>query len=393
MDCAQNVTFGLQFRFRAWRILFAVTHNMTRKILTMTALIGGGLFASTGWADFQRGYVSMMGSSTLVPFVKAAANRVKGKAPLVQASGTGGGIKLFCEGTGAESPDIALASREMKPKERDECRRNGVGDAVELKIGYDAVILAQSKKSDPWSLTDKEARIAFAKYLAERNGQMALNPNKTWSDVKRSLPSTPIELLGPPNTSATHDAFVDLISDLECKGPPWVPAGSREPTSDMLRKCRSVREDGVYKEGRENDETHVARIAESTTPKLGVFGYKMITDNASKLRAIPINGVEPTYENVSSNAYLGSRPLYLYVKPNAISRTPGMKEFLAEITSEGAWGDKGYLKSAGLITMPASERATYAAKLKDVGVSSTLSKAAPTAGKKSSTKKSSSKKK
>jgi phosphate transport system substrate-binding protein len=221
---------------------------------------------------------------------------------------------------------------------------------------------------------------------------MALNPNKTWRDVKRSLPSTPIELLGPPNTSATHDAFVDLISDLECKGPPWVPAGSREPTSDMLRKCRSVREDGVYKEGRENDDTHVARIAEATSPKLGVFGYKMITDNASKLRAIPINGVEPTYENVSSNAYLGSRPLYLYVKPNAISRTPGMKEFLTEITSEGAWGDKGYLKSAGLITMPASERATYAAKLKSVGVSPALSKSAPTSGK-SSAKKSSSKKK
>jgi phosphate transport system substrate-binding protein len=271
----------------------------------------------------------------------------------------------------------------MKEKEKLDCQRNGVSQILELKIGYDAVILAQSKKGDAWTLTDKEARLAFAKWLAARNGQMELNANNTWDDIKRSLPGTPIELLGPPNTSATHDAFIDLISDLECKGPPWVPAGAREPTADMLRKCRSVREDGVYKEGRENDETHVARIADATSPKLGVFGYKMMVDNASKLRAIPINGVEPTYENISSKAYLGSRPLYLYVKSNSIGRTPGLREFLSEITSENAWGEKGYLRTAGLITMSASERATYAAKLKEAGVSSAI--AAPSSSPSSKT--------
>lgn len=346
---------------------------MTRKIIPLTAIISGSLIATSSLADFQRGYVSMMGSSTLVPFVKAAADRTKGKPPLIQASGTGGGIKLFCEGHGAEAPDIAIASRAMKEKEKLDCQRNGVSQILELKIGYDAVILAQSKKGEAWTLTDKEARLAFAKWLASRDGQMELNSHKNWDDIKHSLPGTPIELLGPPNTSATHDAFIDLISDLECKGPPWVPAGAREPTSDMLRKCRSVREDGVYKEGRENDETHVARVADAATPKLGVFGYKMMVDNASKLRAIPINGVEPTYENISSKAYLGSRPLYLYVKSNNIGRTPGLHEFLSEITSESAWGEKGYLKTVGLITMSASERATYATKLKDAGVSSTIS--------------------
>ena len=365
---------------------------MTKKVLTVTALIGTGIFAGSAWADFQRGYTSMMGSSTLVPFVKASAARVKAKPPLVQASGTGGGIKLFCEGTGAESPDVAMASRAMKVKERDECRRNGVGDIVELKIGYDALILAQSKKSDPWSLTDKEARLAFAKWIAERNGQMILNPNKNWKDVKGSLPGTPIDLLGPPTTSATYDAFVDLISDLECKGPPWVPAGAREPTADLLRKCRTVREDGVYKEGRENDETHVARVADATSPKLGVFGYKMLKDNATKLRAIPINGVEPTEENVASNAYVGSRPLYLYVKANNISRTPGLREFLSEISSENAWGDKGYLKSAGLIPMPSTERSSYSAKLRESGVSSALSGSPSSSGKASAKKSSKSKK-
>ncbi len=354
---------------------------MTKNFLMAAALVGGGLFASTGMAEFQRGYVSMMGSSTVVPFVKAAADHLKGKAPLVQASGTGGGIKLFCEGTGPESPDIAIASRAMKTKEHDECRRNGVGDVLELKIGYDAVILAQSRKAEPWSLTNVEARKAFAKWLAERDGPMALNPNKTWKDVKASLPAMPIELLGPPNTSATHDAFIDLISDLECKGSPWVPAGAREPTADMLRKCRSVREDGIYREGRENDQTQIDLIADSASPKLGVFGYKMVTDHAGKIRAIPINGVEPTYENISSGAYLGTRPLYLYIKSNNIGRTPGLKEFLAEISSEEAWGEKGYLRAAGLVTMPASERASYVAKLKEYGVSAAAAKEAAPAKK------------
>lgn len=364
---------------------------MTKKILTVTALIGAGLFTGTSWAEFQRGYVSMMGSSTVVPFVKAAGERAarsgKIKAPLIQASGTGGGIKLFCEGTGPESPDIAITSRALKTKEREECRRNGIADILELKIGYDAVILAQSKKGEPWSLTDKEARLAFAKWLAQRSGEMGLNPNKNWKDVKGSLPDAPIELLGPPNTSATYDAFVDLISELECKGPPWVPAGSREPTADMLRKCRSIREDGAYKEGHENDETHVARIAEAATPKLGVFGYRMVSENGGKIRAIPINGVEPTYENISSNAYLGSRPLYLYVKSNNIGRTPGLREFLGEISSESAWGDKGYLKSAGLITMPASERAENAAKLKQFGISSSAAASTASSAGKAAAKK------
>jgi len=363
---------------------------MKRLVFSTCAVIGGVFLANTSFADFQRGYVSMMGSSTVVPFVKAAADKVRIKPPLIQASGTGGGIKLFCEGMGPQSPDIALASRAIKAKERDECSRNGIADVLELKIGYDALILAQSKKAEPWSLTNKEARLAFAKWLAERNGAMELNPNKTWRDVKDSLPATPIELLGPPTTSATYDAFDDLISDLECKGPPWVPAGAREPTADMLRKCRSVREDGVYKEGAENDVTHISRIVESTTPKLGVFGYKMMTEHASKLRAIPINGVEPTYENISTRSYLGARPLYLYVKSKSIGRTPGLREFLTEITSEHAWSEKGYLRTAGLIAMPASERATYAAKLKDVGVSSALANSPSNPAKAAPSKKSSS---
>ena len=365
---------------------------MSKKCLVVSALIGTGMFAATASAEFERGYVSMMGSSTVVPFVKAAAEHIQGKQPLIQASGTGGGIKLFCEGNGPESPDIAIASRAMKTKERDECVRDGVTDILELKIGYDAVILAQSKKAEPWTLTDREARTAFAKWLAERDGQMKLNPHKTWKDVKESLPATRIELLGPPNTSSVHDAFIDLISDLECKGPPWVPAGAREATADMLRKCRSLREDGIYREGRENDEIHVAQVADASGSSLGVFGYKMLTDHAAKLRAIPINGVEPTFENISTGAYLGTRPLYLYVKANHIGRTPGLREFLSEISSEAAWGDHGYLRAAGLITMPAGERATYVAKLKELGITAGAASKSAAPAKSSAVKKASGKK-
>jgi len=342
---------------------------MLRKSVTLV-LLGLTVFSTTSIADFQRGYVSIMGSSTVVPFAQAVADKISrgGRlhAPLIQSSGTGGGIKLMCDSLGAESPDIAIASREMKKKEKDECQKNGV-DVFELKVGYDGLILVQSRRAEPWSLTGKETRLAFAKWIA--NGpQMDPNPNKTWHDVKPSLPATPIQVLGPPTTSATHDAFIDLISELECKHEPWVPAGASEPSADMLRKCRSVREDRVYQEGRENDLDQVSQIAASSGSELGILGYKIYMDNTSKVRAIPIDGVEPTYENISAGTYIGARPLYLYVKTANIGRTPGFKEFLSEFINENAWGDKGYLRKEGLVSMPSTERSSYTNKLAAFGI-------------------------
>ena len=341
--------------------------------LLAAALVGLSLHTSPAVAEFQRGYVAMMGSSTIVPYVKEAGEKASSHghlhAPLIQASGTGGGIKLFCEGYGPESPDVALASRAMKPKEREDCERNGVAKILEVKIGYDALILAQSAKAEPWTLSHDEARMAFAKWLVSHDGTMALNPNHQWKDVKASLPNTRIALLGPPATSGSHDAFLDLISELECKKLPWVPQGPKDITADLQRKCRSIREDGIYKEGRDNDLSHVDMIATSSTPAIGLFGYKMLIDHSDKLHAIPIDGIEPTYANISSDTYMGARPLYLYVKARNVGVTPGLSEFLAEITSEDAFGDKGYLRKAGLITLPAQDRAAMAALLKDAGVS------------------------
>lgn len=332
----------------------------------------GALVSTPLFAEFQRGYIAMMGSSTVVPFAKAAGDHFSKRGhfhePLIQSAGTGGGLKLFCEGTGPESPDIALASRAIKKREREECARNGLSDVIELKIGYDALLLAQSAKNPPWSLTANEVRMAFAKWVAKADGTMVLNPNHTWKDVRDTLPKEPIELLGPPTTSSVHDAFIDLISELECTKAPWVPAGAKEPTPDLLHKCRSLREDGVYREGSDQDENHVDLIAKSVQPRLGVFGYQMIQRHAQELRALPIDGIEPTYASISADRYAGTRPLYLYVKGAALNRVPGLREFLAEITSEAAWGDQGYLRKAGLITLPLSEREALVSTLRSGGV-------------------------
>jgi len=348
---------------------------MTFRALARTLpLLGLFMVSLPTQADFQRGYVSMVGSSTVVPFAKASADRfAKGgrfHEALIQASGTGGALALFCESNGAEAPDVALASRPIKAREKDACSKNGIGEVVELKIGYDALILVQSKKIDPWSLTAKEARLAFAKWLAQPDGTMSLNPNHTWKDVRDTLPAEPIAILGPPITSSSYDAFIDLISELECKQAPWVPAGAKEPTPDLLHKCRSVREDGIYRDG--DDEEHVALIASARHPEVGVFGYKLLQDHLKEVRAIPIDGIEPTYTNISSDAYPGSRPLYLYVKASAISKTPGLREFLSEVVSERSWGDNGYLRKAGLITLPASERDAIVSKLQSYGINPSL---------------------
>lgn len=349
---------------------------MHTKFVTHATLLATALFATTALAEFQKGYATLVGSTAVLPYAKAIGDKVASQgrvhAPLVQALGTGGSIKLFCEGMGPESPDVALASREMKEKEKAECARNGI-NVLELKIGYDAMILGQSLKAEPWTLSSMEARMAFAKWLVGPDGAMVLNPNKTWRDIKSSLPATPIELLGPPMTSSTHEELVDMISGLKCKGKPWIPEGSTAPTEDLLHKCRSIREDRVYQEGREDDMGQLNMIARADHAQIGVFDYKMIQDNADKIRPIPIDGVSPTYENIASGAYVGVRPMYFYIKMVKIGSTPGLKEILGELITDRAWGDKGYLRDLGLIAMPLAERTAAIARLEAFGVTPGIS--------------------
>ena len=364
-----------------------------RPVIALAALVGAGAFSASTMADFHRDYITIVGSSAVVPFAKAVGERFSKarnfQAPLLQSTGTGGGIKLFCEGLGAESPDIVITSRAIKPKEREECRTNGVSDLLELKIGYGGIVLAQSRKAPPLSLTRKEARLALAKWIADADGKLVPNPHRTWKDINPALPDGRIEVYGPPVASGGYDAFVDLISDLECKGRPWIADGKREPTPDQLKKCRSLREDGVYIEGRENDEDHLAHLAASPS-KLAIFDYKLVEANRSQIRAVPIDGVEPAYETIATKAYAGTRPLFLYVKKSSLAGTPGLREFLAEFTSENAWGDKGYLRTLGLVAMPSDERATYTAEVRSLGISPSLATsrgASPAKGTKPAAKK------
>jgi phosphate transport system substrate-binding protein len=345
---------------------------MHRHLLARAALISTALISGTAAADFQRAYIYTVGSSTVLPYAKAVGEHyskaAKAQMPLQQSTGTGGGIKLFCEGAQGETPDIVNTSRPMKAKERKECQTNGVSDILEIKIGYDGLVMAQSKRSPPLSLSRKEARAALAKWVAGEDGKPVLNPNKSWNQINPALPEQPIEVLGPPAASGTYDAFVDLVSELECKGRPWVETGKTEPTPDLLRKCRSLREDGVYVEGREHDENQLARLAQAPGA-VEIMDYRDFTEHHAHLRAVPIDGLEPSHETIAAKTYAGTRPLYLYVKTAHLGLTPGLKEYVAEFISEHASGDKGYLKTLGLVPMAADERATTIDAVKAQGIS------------------------
>lgn len=348
-------------------------------VLCATAVYG----VSASAAEFQRRYIRIVGSNAVAPYAKAVGERYakakKAQVPLLEATSTGGGIKLFCEGASDATPDIAVSSRAMKPKEREECQANGVGDILEVKIGYDGLVLAQGKKAPPLDLGRKEARLALAKWVAGPDGQLAPNPHKTWKDISPAFPDQPLAVQGPAPTSGAYDALVDMVSESECQGRPWVAAGQAEPTADALRKCRALRDDGVYVEGREGDESQVFLLA-SAPAKVAVLDYKLLADHADQLRAIPIDGVEPTAESIGSRRYAGTRPLFLYVKGAHLGLTPGLKDYVAEFASEKTWGEQGYLQKLGLVVMPPAERASYVDAVKAAGITPS-SAAAPAAGK------------
>jgi phosphate transport system substrate-binding protein len=348
---------------------------MQKRRLAFTHLLSAGMFAFSAvseGAEFHRGYISIVGSSVVEPFAKAVGEKFsKGKryqTPLLQSSGTGGGVKLFCEGLAAESPDVVLTSRPLKPKEVAECKSHGVDNILQLQIGYTASVFVQAKSAPPLALSRSQLRDAAAKWLAAGEGEPEQNPHKFWRDIDSSLPASRIEILGPPAGSGGYDAFIELISDPVCKARPWVSGGQSEPTADMLRKCRAIRDDGVYKEGRENDESHIARLMAAPNA-VAMFDYGMLAQQGNRLRAIPIDGVEPSPATIAAKTYPAGRPLYVNAKQSSIIGAPGLKEYLAEFANENAWGEKGYLQSLGLIVMSPADRARMASNLKAAGIS------------------------
>lgn len=311
----------------------------------------GALALGIGAAQ-ARDQIRIVGSSTVFPFTTAVAERFaqggQFPAPVVESTGTGGGIKLFCEGVGENTPDFANASRAIKEDELATCRQNGV-TPVEIKVGFDGIVLASSSEGEEFPLTKEQIFNALAKQVV-KDGQTVANPHQNWSDIDPALPNAKIEVLGPPPTSGTRDAFVELVMAEAC--PEAISAANEDA-------CGEIREDGAFVEAGENDNLIVQKL-EANPDAVGVFGFSFLDQNADKLTGHPVEGVEPTFENIASGDYPVSRSLFVYAKKEHADVIPGMKAFIAEYTSDAAWGPEGYLADKGLIPLPDAERAAAA---------------------------------
>ena len=335
---------------------------MFKKTVILTAL---ALLATTGVAE-ARDQVRVVGSSTVFPFATAVAERFgktsSFKTPVIESTGSGGGLKLFCAGAGTDTPDITNASRRIKKSEVETCAKNGVTDIVEVKIGYDGIVIANSKQAPQFKLTLKDVFLALAKEVPGKDGKLVANPNRTWKDVNPALPATKIEVLGPPPTSGTRDAFAELAMDGGCKTFAGIKALKKSDKKAYKAACHTIREDGAYIEAGENDNLIVQKL-EANKDALGIFGFSFLDQNADKLQGSVINKVAPEFELIADGSYPVSRPLFFYVKKSHVGVVPGITEYLSEFTAEKTWGTEGYLADKGLIPMSDAERKEWADKV------------------------------
>jgi len=370
-----------------------------------------GLVAAASVANISiasaRDTISVVGSSTVYPFATVVAERfgksTDFRAPKVESTGSGGGLKLFCNGVGVGTPDITNASRRIKSGEFERCQKNGVKEIVEVLIGYDGIVLANAQGGEQFNLTRKDIYLALAKLVPGPDGKLIENPNKTWKDVNPELPAAKIEVLGPPPTSGTRDAFVELaleggarsfadiaklrklsadqkdeIQALVAKlgiESAWTSVaekkGAKAKGKDIVKIIgRSVREDGAYIEAGENDNLIVNKLVANPNA-LGIFGFSFLDQNSDKVQGSIVDGQEPNFEAIANGEYKVSRPLYFYVKKAHIGTVPGIQEYLNTFVSEDVIGEDGYLIDKGLI--PLSEdnyesMASGARSLKDLAL-------------------------
>jgi phosphate transport system substrate-binding protein len=311
-----------------------------------------------GGPALARDQLKIVGSSTVFPYTQAVAEefgkKTGKKAPVVESTGTGGGMKIFCQGIGESNPDITGASRAMKKSEWELCTKNGVTDITEIQIGYDGLSVAQSKKGNPIDLSKAQLFLALASEVPDGD-KLVPNPNKKWSQVDKSLPDVAITVYGPPPTSGTRDAFVELAMHEGCKTLDYFKKKKGELDKEkfealLKEKCTPMRQDGPFIEAGENDNLIVQRI-EADANALGIFGYSFLYENQDKLQGVKIAGVEPGFETIADGSYGLSRPLYIYLKNAHRKVIPGMNEFIAEYTSNEAMGADGYLHERGLVVL------------------------------------------
>ncbi|MEQ1715842.1 MAG: PstS family phosphate ABC transporter substrate-binding protein [Hyphomicrobium sp.] len=329
--------------------------------LTRAAALAVAMSAFAGIAN-ARDQIRIVGSSTVYPFTTAVAEQFGkangGKTPIVESTGTGGGMKIFCEGVGEDKADATNASRRMKKSEFEMCEKNGVKDIVEMKVGIDGLTIAQSKAGAAVTLTRKQVFQALAEMVPDKDGKLVANPNKNWSDIDPALPAIKIEVLGPPPTSGTRDSFHELFMEKGAEGYETLVAMKKadeaNKTKDFEKVWKSIRKDGAYVEAGENDNVIVQKL-EGNKNAFGIFGFSFLEENTAKLKGVAIEGVEPTYDNISAGKYKGARDLFVYLKKAHVGVVPGLDKFAAEYVSAKAIGDDGYLASKGLVTLPKAD--------------------------------------
>ncbi len=316
-----------------------------------------------------REQINIVGSSTVFPFSTAVAEHfgksTNFKTPVVESTGSGGGLKLFCAGAGLNTPDITNASRRIKASEVKKCADNGVNEIVEVKIGFDGIVLANSRKATPISITTRDLFLGLAKNVPDGKGGIQANPYTMWNEVNPSLPAIKIEVLGPPPTSGTRDAFDELAMQGGCKTFPFIKAMKKTDKSAYKKLCLTLRQDGAYIEAGENDNLIVQKL-QANPSAFGIFGYSYLEQNSDSIQGATVNGVAPEFDAIASGQYPIARSLYFYVKKSHIGKIPGIREYMAEFTNEDTWGEDGYLVDKGLIPSGASTRAEQAAVAKNL---------------------------
>lgn len=338
---------------------------MLRKFIAIPALALSAYVFSIS-VSFAGDQIRIVGSSTVYPFTTVVAEEFgrsgNFKSPIVESTGTGGGFKLFCGGAGADFPDVANASRAIKDSEKELCAKNGVKDITEIKIGYDGIVIANKAKSLQYNLTKQQIFLALARKVPS-GGKLVDNKYKTWNEIDKSLPAKKIEIYGPPPTSGTRDAFVEMVMDEACeKIQEFVTA--YPDNNERKKNCQLIREDGAYIESGENDNLIVQKLI-NNPDALGIFGYSFLEENENQIHGSLIGGTEPSFDNISSGKYAISRPLYVYVKNANYGVTKGLSDFVKEYISDKALGATGYLSFKGLIPMKPEELKELQAKVSE----------------------------
>jgi phosphate transport system substrate-binding protein len=329
--------------------------------LTAGAILAAVVATGAAGTAGARDRVHIVGSSTVFPFAATVAENfgrsTKFKTPVVESTGSGGGIKLFCAGIGVRHPDIANSSRRIKKSEVARCTKNGVKHITEVKFGFDGIVIANSAKAPRLSLTKRQLFLALAKHVPAPGGGTGLiaNPHIRWRQIDPALPDTKIQVLGPPPTSGTRDAFVEIAMEGGCRTFPVLRAMGRHNKRRYKAICHGIREDGAFVEAGENDNLIVQKLL-ANRQAFGVFGFSFLDRNADRLQGAKIGGVIPTFENIASGKYGISRSLFFYVKNAHLGVIPGIREYVRAFTNEAAWGLEGYLVEKGLIPLPGPER-------------------------------------